>query len=242
MRWVRPSLGEYAVENRAELDVDRKVLASFFAGQGTGLFVDVGAARPDYLSVSALFRDAGWRVLAIEPNPEFAELHRLRGHEVYEYACGTADEDDVDFSIADSHGQEYHGGSVSYESFSSLSLKPGYEALLPPSVSLRPIKVSMRRLDTILLEAGVPTIDVVSIDVEGWEIEVLRGLDLERYDPKVIIIENFLKDPAYDDQLKEWGYVLWRTFTPNQVYVRPGLLDQLPLHERVLRKAKKLLR
>lgn len=76
------------VQNRADLDVDKNVLSTFFAGQSTGIFVDVGAARPDYLSVSALFRQAGWRVLAIKPNPELADLHRARGHEVFEYACG----------------------------------------------------------------------------------------------------------------------------------------------------------
>jgi hypothetical protein len=33
------------------------------------------------------YRQLGWRVHAIEPNPEFCEAHRAAGHEVFEYAC-----------------------------------------------------------------------------------------------------------------------------------------------------------
>jgi FkbM family methyltransferase len=42
---------------------------------------------------------------------------------------------------------------------------------------VRKIRVNVHRLDTILAEhAPEPEhIDVVSIDVEGWELEVLRG-------------------------------------------------------------------
>jgi hypothetical protein len=52
--------------NRAEGDVDRLVKQRFFPNQSIGVFIDIGAARPDYLSMSALYRLQGWQVLAIE--------------------------------------------------------------------------------------------------------------------------------------------------------------------------------
>jgi hypothetical protein len=108
----------------AEGNVDRLVQEAFFPPPHTGRsFVDVGAARPDYLSISSLYRSLGWRVIAIEPNPAFAELHRERGFEVLQYACGDHDEDDVEFFVVDSHGADYAGGRVSFESFSSLGIK-----------------------------------------------------------------------------------------------------------------------
>jgi hypothetical protein len=119
--------------NRAEGDVDLKVYARFFSGTPTnGLLIDVGAARRDFLSVGASFRNRGWRVIAIEPNPEFYEMHRRLGHEIYAYACGDHDEDDVSFCLVNSHGSDYEGGKVSFESFSSLSIKESYTALNPP--------------------------------------------------------------------------------------------------------------
>jgi FkbM family methyltransferase len=220
--------------NRAELDVDQKVFAKFFDdGRRDRVFVDVGAARPDYLSISQLFRQKGWRVICIEPNPEFASLHRELGHEVYECACGAVDEDEVEFMLANSHGQAYEGGSVTYESFSSLSLKPGYRSLLPDNVELKPIKVKVRRLDSILEEAGVSSVDVISADVEGWELEVLQGVDLRRINPSVIILENFLRDKAYKRRLRQLGYVLWKRLFPNEVYIRPVLLRRMPWAERL---------
>jgi hypothetical protein len=103
--------------NRAEGDVDKVVQRRFFRNQNAGVFVDVGAANPDYLSVSALYRALGWRIIAIEPNPAFCAMHHKRGHEILQYACGERDEDGVDFCVVDSHGERYQNGQVSYESF-----------------------------------------------------------------------------------------------------------------------------
>jgi FkbM family methyltransferase len=215
--------------NHAEGDVDKAVLARFFSVPATQrrVFVDVGAARPDYLSMSAAFRACGWRVICIEPNPAFAELHAKLGHEVYQYACSTEDRDDVEFSVVDSHRAQYQGGAVSYESFSSLSVKPAYAAL-KGDLDTRKITVNMRRLDTILREHApdVAAIDVLAADVEGWELEVLGGLDVARYRPKVMILENFLRDRAYVRRLGELGYALWRRSFPNDIYVLPELLDR----------------
>ena len=68
--------------NQGEGGVDLLVKKRFFRDRSSGVFVDVGAARPDFLSMSATFRQSGWRVLAIEPNPEFCDMHRAAGHEV----------------------------------------------------------------------------------------------------------------------------------------------------------------
>jgi FkbM family methyltransferase len=206
--------------NRAEGDVDKIVQRRFFRDQEAGAFVDVGAANPDYLSVSALYRSLGWRIIAIEPNPAFCEMHRKRGHEVLQYACGERDADDVDFCIVDSHGERYQNGRVSFESFSSLAIKESY-ARIRPQMDVERIKVRLRRLDTIL-QVHAPElerIDILSVDVEGWELEVLAGLDFRKYRPKVLVIENLFDDPAYRARINAYGYLLWRFIAPNDVYV-----------------------
>src|SRR6516162_9793126 len=57
--------------NRAEGDVDIYVRQTFFHVQNSGVFVDVGAASPNFLCISALYRALGWTVIAVEPNPVF---------------------------------------------------------------------------------------------------------------------------------------------------------------------------
>jgi FkbM family methyltransferase len=49
--------------------------------------------------------------------------------------------------------------------------------------------VQTATLNSILEAHDIKTIDFFSLDVEGYEIEVLKGLDLKKYCPKVLLIE-----------------------------------------------------
>jgi FkbM family methyltransferase len=222
----------------AEFNVDKAVRARFFPGQQSGVLVEVGAAHPSYLSLSALYRGLGWRVVAIEPNPEFCELHRAQGYEILQYACGDHDEDNVDFTVVDSHGAEYYGGHVSYESFSSLGIKDSYAGLIGSgphqNLSISAIKVNLRRLDTLLEEYAVERVDLVAVDVEGWELEVLDGFDMARFKPRVLIIENLFADRRYRTYMRNRGYALWRHLEPNDIYVVPS---EIRWHDRLARSA-----
>ena len=207
----------------AEKDVDSAVYNEFFSNERAGVLVEIGAARPDYLSIGASFQSRGWRVISIEPNPTFASRHRELGHEIYEYACADADRDDVDFVIAEGDGVEYLGEAVSAESFSSLGMRGNYKDLLSRlknHFTLRTIKVKSRRLDTILSYLkDVTKLDVIAVDVEGWELECLKGFSFGALAPKVAIVENLFNDPQYIDFMKSRGYKLWRVLEPNDVYV-----------------------
>ena len=200
--------------------LDELIRDRFFPELTEGVFVDVGAARPDFLSMSAVYRTLGWRVIAIEPNPVFGQAHRASGYEVLEYACSDHDEDAVDFELVDSHGAPYAGGAVSFESFSALKVKDSYRTIRA-NLDIRTIKVNVRRLDSILAEHApeVERIDIVAVDVEGWELEVLDGLTFDRYRPKLLIVENLFIDPAYREAMRERGYGLLEHIGPNDVYV-----------------------
>ena len=64
-------------------------------------------------------------------------------------------------------------------------------------------------------------VDIVSIDVEGWELEVLRGFSVERYRPKVTIVENVFEEDSYRHALGAPATAL-ATRPPNDVYVPAG--------------------
>jgi len=210
-----------------EKELDKCIRSAFFPEYSyTGTFVEVGAAGPEYLSMSMHFRENNWNIIAIEPNPDFCKLHQEKGYEVLQYACGDHDQDDVEFFVVDSQGADYLGGKVSYESFSSLGIKESYSNL-KKDINSKKITVQLRRLDTIL-ETHAPDvkeIDIVSVDVEGWELEVLDGLDISKYGPKVMIIENLFSDNYYLKYMKEKGYFLWRRAYPNDVYVRNDIIS-----------------
>jgi FkbM family methyltransferase len=207
----------------AEKNVDSVVYGEFFADEHSGVLLEIGAAKPNYLSIGSSFRNKGWRVISIEPNPSFAAQHRELGHEIYEYACAGVDEDGADFVIAESDGLEYLGGVVTMESFSSLGIRGKYKDLLSRlqnRFTLRTIQVKIRKLDTILSYVrNITKLDIIAVDVEGWELECLEGFSFGSLAPEVAIVENAFHDPSYVDFMIGHGYELWRVLEPNDVYL-----------------------
>ena len=210
--------------NRAEGNVDRLVYDRFFQGK-KGVFVDVGAERPNFLSMSAWYRCHDWEVVAIEPNPAYREQYVALGLNVLEYAVGSADGDDVEFSVVSSHGTNYRGGNLSFESFSSLGIKDSYGGE-SSGHDITKIRVKLRTLDSILKEHApkVDQVDIVSVDIEGWELEALSGLNFDRYSPKILIVENLRYDASYRDFMEARGYTIWRCLAPNDIYVRNDIV------------------
>lgn len=67
------------------------------------------------------------------------------------------------------------------------------------------ISVPGRTLTSILDEVGERKIDLLSLDVEGYELAVLQGLNFDKYQPEYILIEaNFLEE--IDEHLTSYGY------------------------------------
>ena len=89
------------------------------------------------------------------------------------------------------------------------------------------VRVKLRTLDSILAETGVTKIDFLSIDVEGLELQVLQGLDLNKHAPQLILIEEHRRDYAKHFYLRNHGYRLVKRTGRNNWYVPPSSLATL---------------
>ncbi len=100
----------------------------------------------------------------------------------------------------------------------------------------RHLMVPTRTLDEILREAAAPRrLNFVSIDVEGHELEVLRGFSLEEWRPVIIIVEdnsNF-KDGSVANHLGRFGYVPFNRTGVNDWYAHRSD-DQLVTKKRLI--------
>ena len=206
----------------AEFDTDKIIREKYFPNYDyKGLIIEVGGATPEFLSMSKHFKDNGWRTIIIEPNPTFAQQHIEIGNEVYQFACSYEDKDG-EFTIVEQQVSAY-GGIVTDHSFSSIEVKDSY--LRKTNFNLtnsnsKKINVKIKKLDTILNEINISKIDILYIDVEGWEIEVMKGLNTENIDCKLIVVENFLDDDSYKKYFESIGYYLSDNIQYNQIYLK----------------------
>jgi FkbM family methyltransferase len=171
-----------------------------------GFFVEVGANHPVRLSQSYFFELQGWRGLLVEPLGEKCSLLRAQrpGSQVVEAAAGAPE-------------QKGRGRLVvaTDDLLSGLREKPWVTVAERRTVEIR-------TLDDILAEAGNPHIDFLSIDVEGTELDVLRGLDLRRHRPRILLVEEHLDGLHVHRHLRAYQYRLVRRTGCNNWYVAEG--------------------
>lgn len=185
-----------------------------------GVIIEVGGATPEYLSMSRHFKLRGWRVVVIEPNPVFAKMQREIGNEVYECACADFESESHTFNIF--HLSENGGEKnvVTDHSFSSLGVKDEFLNIGNGWVNSIPkteIKIPVRKLDSIITEGAISKIDILSVDVEGWELEVMRGIT--KINPSIVILEDVTEKGQYNEFMSDRGYQLLKSVDQNFIYV-----------------------
>ena len=185
-------------------DHEMRLVAAFF-GSVKGYFVEVGANDPRERSQTWLLEQSGWTGVLIEPQPDLAaELRTRRKAKVFGVACSSPENAGRELPL-------HVAGPLS--SLDRRRMAPG---ATPESV----IKVPVRTLDSVLTEAATPAnFDFLSIDVEGHEIEVLRGFDIERWRPQLILLEDHVADLSKHRYLTSAGYRIVRRYENNGWYV-----------------------
>ena len=82
-----------------------------------------------------------------------------------------------------------------------------------------------------LLEGHSGSVQLVSIDVEGGELSVLQGMDIARWHPELLIIEDNTRgrDPSIRNYLNGFGYVERMRINQNMFLTHAD--DNRPLRE-----------
>lgn len=188
---------------------------TFFDQARSGYFVEVGANHPQELSQSWHLEQLGWCGVLVEPQPALAaELRRRRVAKVYAAACASPQQAGAVMSL---HLAGIH---------SSLDPALNISTIRPEGA----IEVPVKTLDEILVDAGAPApIDLLSVDVEGFEIEVLKGVDLQRWRPRLVLIEDLAMNLRLHRYLRSQGYKWMRRTGLNSWYVPHTAPVKIPL-------------
>ncbi len=149
-----------------------------------GFFIEAGA-NDGYTQSNTywLERSRGWRGLLVEPMPELAEEARLSrpGATVMQCALASPESDGEEIRMRFG-GLMSSVASVSDEQWAKLGTAMGWQEPYE-------LDVQARTLSSLLEQIGAPEVDLLSLDVEGFEGPVLAGLDLQRHAPRYLLIE-----------------------------------------------------
>lgn len=189
-----------------------------------GVYADVAAHAPVHISNTFFFdRCLGWQGLCIEANPAFVpQLFRQRGCAVAPVCVADAD-GEVDFALDG-------GYSGVFDSNKNKARWKGYNESVP--LVRMPCTTTQFAFD----RAGVRNVDLLSLDVEGHEMSVLRGIDWRRVHVKVLIVETTKE--SHDEIVRflgDRGFVKHKVVYPEGRYRHNDLLfdDAIFYHKTV---------
>ncbi len=183
---------------------------------GPRYFVEVGVIDGIRFSNTLALEQRGWRGLCVEAHPGFIE--RVRKHRPGSQVIHAAVSDQNGGSLtfyADPRGDL---STLTVRSDDEMKKRFGHWFQ-----GFEKVEVPARTLNDILQEAQAPRgFELLSIDIEGGESAALRGLDLEQWQPRLILLEA--DDPKqrdfYESYLGEAGYHLARMVGINALYAR----------------------
>jgi FkbM family methyltransferase len=185
-------------------ELDRKVARRLPA---RGVFVEAGAHDGLTQSNTALLEfSRGWCGLLVEPIPELARRCRAHrpGSVVEQVALVAADfpGDHIRMTYCNRSSivEGGRGGPAADRDWVERCRRlPGQDDLEP-----YPVVVPARTLSSLLDDHGLSKVDFLSLDLEGYEANALRGLDLERHRPTLMLVEVSRDREAIDAILAPW--------------------------------------
>lgn len=153
------------------------ILSIVFADVKNGTYVDVGAYDPIEDSVTKYFYDRNWHGINIEPIPnKYLAFVNQRPLDI-NLNIGASDKtQQISFYFIPNSGLSTFDINIANH-----AKRDGF----PYEVK----KVPVTTLNQILSSHPLKEINFVKIDVEGFEKNVLLGLNLKKYRPQVFIIE-----------------------------------------------------
>ena len=161
------------------------ILSQIFKKKINGFYVDVGCQHPIKNNNTYLLYKRGWRGVNIDldtVNIDLFNFFRPNDNNINAAISNKIEVKELFY---------YHQKSPINTLDQNISSKQNAKIE-------KKVKIQTNTLSNILDKIIIKKIDVLSIDVEGYELKVLKGLNFEKYRPDVIIVEYL------DPDVKKW--------------------------------------
>lgn len=189
-------------------NLDQKLL-KYLDPLSPGYFVEIGAnngiAQSNTKHLELFHKWSGLLIEPWKPNFDRLKVTRSRRSSFANAAC-------VSFAYPHEQVSLYYSNLLTIaeglenEKSDVFGWAKGAEFLIPEDGKVTKFTAPARTLNSLLDEANAPhIINLFSLDVEGAEIEVLKGVDFSRYCFKVICVESDALGPI-EQFLENKGY------------------------------------
>ncbi len=168
------------LEKSFSQDSEDVILEKIFINKNKGFYVDIGAHHPIEYSNTYKFYLRGWTGVNIDPRPGIMEyFNKIRPKDInIEIGIGEVQNYQTLYMF-DAPGVNTFNKEIAY----GRNISNGFKLIGTRDV----------RMDTLMnvLEnyVGDKKIDFLNVDVEGYEIEILKQMNWNKYKPNVIICE-----------------------------------------------------
>ena len=181
-RYSRPSLYE----------MDRKL--EKYLTHRQGFFIEAGANNGFSQSNTYYLEQLrGWRGILVEGIPELYEQCVLERPRSQVFNCALVDNEFTDrITMKYANLMSIVEGALKSKDADREHISIGQK--VQQNLETYEIQVPARTLTSILDECKVEEIDLFSLDVEGFELNVLKGLDFNKYRPNYMLIEARFKE------------------------------------------------
>jgi len=203
--------------SRFEDQYEKLAVWEFFGFATDGFFIEVGANEPKTISQTWMLERFGWRGILVEPLPHNCDLLRQErpSSSIWQTAVSSPDKvGEADFYVCDK--------------LSGLSPNLRRDGVGVEAV----IRVPVTTLDCILEKEKPEKIDFISIDTEGTELDVLKGFDIRRHNPALVLVEDPVYTVDVHRQFVSSGYRLIRRTGINNWYIPAKRKYSTPFPER----------
>ena len=196
----------------SEAGQDMLVKDNFFKNQKSGFFLEIGAF--DGIEGSNCYhfeKFMNWQGIAIEASPlQFEKLKKNRNCKLINIAIGSENKQVEFYEVVE--------GFTQMSGINNLNFKNSFERIKKNSNS----KINKINIECKTFEKLIPSdqiIDLISIDIEGNELDVLKLINFDKYQIKVIILENKIaKELSYLKFFKEKNFYYFDRVGMDEIY------------------------
>jgi FkbM family methyltransferase len=199
----------YAVVCYSQEGEDR-ILERIFESTRRGTYVDVGAHHPRRFSNTHLLYQQGWSGLNVDPLPGSAQLFRRERKRDISIECGVG----LVQTIATFTEFVEPALSTFDPVVAQLRKREGHAIAAVHEIPVVPLR------DLIAKHLPGRSIDLLTVDVEGSDLDVLRSADLGAWRPHVLCVESYVTDLHARTEIDEFVLAFDYTLVAGTGYSR----------------------